>query len=449
MKINLLKLFFTGLFCLSQPLWAQAVTVVKQQGNLVYLDTTPLSRNVQKGDSFKMILGKEKLSNPKTGASLGFIYQYSLPGQITEVQPRYAVGQLADENTYTPGQQAVIEASSATLATVAPLPDPVTNAASVLATSVTADTPVVKNYPVPISSTVIAVTQADITRNGREELITLDDHGLLTVFDKNATALTPLYTYFLGGDKTPITLSALDLQGNGRAQIFISFYDITSQQVSTQVLQLRRLRLQKLETLPYFVKELGCGPHKKLYAQKAFTQGVNPGDAQQLEYKEGHFSPTGPLLKTYNRWLSGVNQYNLERPDHSNFIYTEPEGAIKATLQNDAKAASKDLFAGAPNRVKYKQNFLTFYPSLQVYGPEGKSTVAALQNVVKKGASDSRFGPYQGSILHFLKLENGRLVSVQQVSLSGYAYDTACTTSSILIPEIVDNGVTRMTEIFY
>ena len=71
MKINLklLALPLLALFCFS---YAQAqVTVVKQDGKKIYLDTSEYNRTVAVGDSFKVILSQEQLINPKTGKAYG------------------------------------------------------------------------------------------------------------------------------------------------------------------------------------------------------------------------------------------------------------------------------------------------------------------------------------------------------------------------------------------
>ena len=114
MKINF-KLLSAALFAACFiPCAAAQVTVVKQDGLKVYLDTSELNRNVAVGETFKIITGQEKLTNPKTGKDLGFLYHYSPEGKIIEVQPLYAVGQLSGKGEYTVGQEAVITAAAQT-----------------------------------------------------------------------------------------------------------------------------------------------------------------------------------------------------------------------------------------------------------------------------------------------------------------------------------------------
>ena len=53
------------------------VIVVKQDGDKVYLDTSDFNRQVAVGDTFKVVLSQEKLTNPKTGKELGNMKHYS------------------------------------------------------------------------------------------------------------------------------------------------------------------------------------------------------------------------------------------------------------------------------------------------------------------------------------------------------------------------------------
>ena len=111
-------------------------------------------------------------------------------------------------------------------------------------------------------------------------------------------------------------------------------------------------------------------------------------------------------------------------------------------------AESPALFATAANRVKYKQDIISFYPSLQVYGPDGRATLAAVENVAKKGILSEQFGQYSSSKIHFLKYENGILDVKETIDLNGFVYDTNCTSGGILVPQILSSGQTVLTEIY-
>lgn len=440
MKIKLTSVLFAALWliCASAP--AKALTVVKIDGKKVYIDTTPLSRAVQKGDTFKIIISQEKLTNPNTGADLGFVYTYSPEGTIVETQPAYAVGELKEKGNYKVGQEAVLEMASQP-AVSAGTADVARALETPKSTRKTAD------YMVD-DQQILSITEADVLGDKTNQYITLSDKGVVTVFKKQGQELVALHRYETGLNKKPVTVSAADVKNSGKAQIFVTVYEGNSPALNTQVVELEKGALTRTDTLPYFTKELGCGKDKTIYSQRPFTSGLKPGDARKLNYADGKFKQDKDGFKTLKNFLTGVNRYDVQRPGSGNFIYTASDGAVKIALANGGYAQSKDVFAHAPNRVKYKQNTLTFYPSVQAYGPNGNATLAAIENIAKKGLLTEQFGLYKSSNLHFLNYQKGELAITDTVELPGFAYDTACTDQAVVVPQIMPGGNTRITEVY-
>ena len=396
MKINfklLLAAFLTAGFI---PGAMAQVTVVKQDGKKIYLDTSTLNRNVSVGETFKIITGQEKLTNPKTGKELGLVYQYSQEGKIIEVQPLYAVGELPQAASYEIGSEAVITPGvQEAVTTTAPAPQ-TAQADDPAAAQTPAPTLVakrkIKTYPV-LEHEIISAVKADLNAFPGEEIAALDAKGHLLVYTQNDGNLQQMADYKIPANKTPITLSALDIMQSGYAQLFAVVYDTQKKSIVTLVLDGSDKELKEIDSLPYFVKELGCDANKKLYAQKPFISGTKAGDVRLLKYAKGKFS-------------------------------------------------------SAPNRVKYKQDIISFYPSLQVYGPAGKAVLAAVENTAKFGILSESFGSYKSSKLHFLTYENGVLDVRETIDLNGFLYDTNCTSTGILAPQVVSGGQTVLTEIY-
>jgi hypothetical protein len=89
-----------------------------------------------------------------------------------------------------------------------------------------------------------------------------------------------------------------------------------------------------------------------------------------------------------------------------------------------------------------------FYPSLQVFGPAGDATVAAVENTSKLGLLSETFGQYQSGKIHFLTFEKGRLSLQDTVNLDGVVYDTACSDRAVLAAEVLPDGSSSVVEIF-
>ena len=440
MKINL-KLLAIGLLISSFfPCVNAQVTVVKQDGQKIYLDTSDFNRTVSVGDSFKIITSQEKLTNPKTGKDLGMVNHYSPEGKIIEVQPMYAIGQSPDKTQYTLGQEAVIE-SAAAPAVVAPAAHTTAQPAAAVSNRKT------KTYDV-LDREIISAVQANLTAQPGPEIAALDTKGNLIVYTTQGTALQPLATQKLPLGYKPVTLSAKDLMDTGYAQLFAVGYNENERKISTFVYQVQDGAFKQVSVLPYFVKEIGCGDDKKIYAQKPFISGTQPGNAYELEYEKGRFKLDKDSFFTRHNWLTGINQYEIQNKDTDNFIYTAYNGRLRMRLANGKFAESKDLFATAPNRVKYKQEIISFYPSLQVYGPEGRATLAGIQNTTKFGLLSEQFGLYNGGKMHFLTYQNGAFIVEETLELQGFVYDTNCTAQGILVPQVLTGEQTILTEIY-
>lgn len=424
----------TAFLFFSACLQAQ-VMVVRVDGNKVYLDTSVLNRNVQKGDLFKVILSAEKLTNPKTGKDLGLVYNYSQEGKIVEVQPLYAIGEVAADKRISVGQEVVL---TATAPHRKPLPLPCKKPQKTSTRR--------KTVYEPVEQEIIGVTEANIT--GADNFITLSKKGQVTVWTQGEkNTLKEELSFTLPAGKRVLTVSAAPVKDK-KAQIFVSYFDEKRQTISTAVLENQNGTLKEIASLSYFAKELGCGQNKQIWLQKPFVSGAYPGNARLIAYTDGKFAPAKETLSTYRNWLTGLNRYAVESADVQNVIYTSSNGPLRLVTASGKRAESKDLFAAAPNRVKYKQEILKFYPSVQVFGPEGRATLAAVENISKLGILSDTFGQYKSSKIHFLAFEKGRLSVTDTVELDGVVYDTACTDKAVLTAEVLPDGNSSVVEIF-
>lgn len=429
MKINtaflLSVLFFIPALCPAQ------LTVVRVDGQKVYIDTSVLNRNVSKGETFKIILSSERLINPKTGKDLGPVFTYSPEGKITEVQPMYAVGELPKGTKAAVGLEAVLEPLAAE--------EP---AAKTVKAQDAKPSSVRKTTYAPVEQEIVSLSTAAVTAPETENIVTLSKKGQITVWTPAGDKLEQNLSFQIPAGKTPLTVSAYPAQNAQTADIFVTVYDASREKISTLVLSNQNGQLTQTDTLPYFVKELGCGAEKTLWAQKPFVSGAKPGNARKLAYQNGKFVLTGNTFNTGRNWLTGVNQAD------GNLIITAQNGVIRRTSPDGKKAESKSLFASAPNRVKYKQEILKFYPSVQVFGPVDNRVYAAVENTAKLGLLSDTFGQYQSGKIHFMSFEKGRLNITDTAETDGFMYDTACSARAVLAAEVLPDGTSSVVEFF-
>ncbi|MBO7191330.1 MAG: hypothetical protein J6V32_04445 [Elusimicrobiaceae bacterium] len=422
------------------PLIAQAqATVVRVQNHQIYLDTSALKTPVNKGDSFKVILSSEKLTNPKTGKDLGLVYNYSPVGVITEVQPLYAIGKLPSETGVEIGQEALVQTAQ---------PAPQAAAATQAEKSEQPKVSLHKKISYqPVEQEIVSLSSADITAPGAENIVTLSTKGRISVWNRNGEELKEALSYQLPSGRTPLALSAVPLRGKDTAEIFATVYDDRLARVRTVVLSYENGQWTTLDTLPYFVKEMGCGSEKTLWLQKAFVSGTRPGNAHNVVYQNGQFGPGTQELATQRSWLMGANRFPFADNNSLQLIYTTSVGRIKLELPRGKTTEYKDFSVGSPNRVKYKQEIVKFYPSLQVVESQGKPQVAAAENTTKYGLLSSTFGQYESGKIHFLSFEKGRLTLQDTVALDGFVYDTACSDTAVLTAEVLPDGQSSLVEI--
>jgi len=441
MKINLLRCFlFAFLFFFPHAAHAQ-ITVVRVQDNKVYLDTSSFSRTVRKGEIFKLILSTEKLTNPQTGKDLGNLYHYSAEGKITEVQPLYAVGILPDGVKAKIGQEAVLDEPEL------PTVSTVTTAAAPANSGETKNTPNKLVYA-PVDQTVISLSEGAVLQEHAKHIVTLSKEGQVTVWTRANETLREMVSYPLGKNRIPLAVSAVPLSTPDKADIFVSYFDTRQNQIFTLVLHEREGQLKEVGSLPYFVKERGCGPDKTIWGQRAFINNIQPGNAHPVVYENGKFTVSDDLRATQHNWLPSTLWMPSADGENEHFVYTASNGKITFLLKNGKSAESKDLFAASPNRVKYKQEIVKFYPSLQVLNSAGQSVIVGVENTSKLGLLSSTFGQYKSGKIHFLSYEKGRLKVTNSVDFDGVVYDTACTQGALLATEVLPNGTSSVVEIF-
>ena len=431
---------FLFIFFLFLPVFVLAqVTVVRVKDTTVYLDTSTLKTPPQKGDVFKVIVSSEKLTNPKTGKDLGLVYNYSPVGTITEVQPLYAIGKLPSAKEVAVGQEAVLEKPTA-----ASSQTPAAVAASTL------DAPAQEQHSKktfqPIDQEIISLSAAAVTAPQAEDIITLSKQGRVSVWKRQGEKLEEAFFYQLPAQLTPLTLSAAPLRQQELAEIFVTVYEERVPRISTLVLARGNNQWTVLDTLPYFVKELGCAANKQIWAQRPFVLGSAPGNAHEVLFEKGKFTLTAARLGTQHTWLQGINLFPVKEQEEG-LLYTSSKGKIALLLPNGKTVTGKGLGTGAANRVKYKQEIVKIYPSLQVVSSQGRAQAAVVENTAKFGLLSSTFGQYESGKIHFLSLEKGRLVTTDTVELDGFVYDTACANNTVLSAEILPDGQSTVVEI--
>ncbi len=407
---------FVVLVFTTVQVFAQEALIVKQDGAKVYLDISEFKEKPKVNDNFTVTFWGGEIKNPKTGKVLGKTVERRLTGTITEVEKLFAVGTVNNI-----GKEDKLEGIEADISVSAP----VTN---VIAEQKDKDTIKPLWQSAPLEGKALAFTAGDIMANGESNLLIAYEGNNIIAYDLKDDKLDKVSEFKLSPMYEIISLDNADLNENGKAEIFISYFDSARNHFNTAVYEAEDNNFVEKAKIRGLVKGIAPFNGKRvLYTQNINNmsgkfKALNPA---VLEYKDGKYQ-AGKQLKAYKfQSIYGFNVAEFDG-DKQNVIYTQPSGKLR--LQFDKKSSyinspSEFNFASTPNRVKFDNEVLKFYPSLAVYDKDGGVIVAGLQNEAKLGILSSTFGSYQRGKLVLLKWDGSSLESFANTPIGGYTVD--------------------------
>ncbi len=276
--------------------------IVKQEGAKVYLDISAFKVKPQKGDSFRVADWGEELINPKTGKSLGKILKRQIEGKITQTEDLYAIGQLdSDQNVFS---------SEAEIFVTVPVPV-VTAQPQVAQGGLAVIQPVMQTKN--IEGKIKAAAFGDIDGDGSNEAVfAFAEDNAIKVFALQGQELKETATLSVNPLRKVIALDAADLKQSGRAQIFASVYDTSSDKFYTMVLEAKGATLEQTDTVRGIVKGISVqGGPRDLYVQD-FSPATGFSSAAQLVYQGGAFE-RGATLSAYSfESIFGFNLFDFK-----------------------------------------------------------------------------------------------------------------------------------------
>lgn len=404
--------------------------VVRRDSQTVYLDLGE-SSGVRKEAEFTIFTEGEELKHPVSGKSLGRLETPVGRGTIQEIKDNYSVGRLAPgAGSVAPGQRVRAEASS----TKTPMAALQAVAAPAEAS---ARQPLSRGPWLPLEA--VSMAFADVTGDGAKEIVLAAAKALaayapqgeaaLCSFDDSATGLR-----FLSVD-------ALDLNGNGRAEVFASLHNSFFERFETQVLECEGGMFRKIATLPFLVRaypdETGAW---RLSSQQLLLDETFPfGAIYELEYRDGRYSQGRKINLTRLSWLYSFAQGGQDL----HFFYTL-NNRIRAQ-EPKGNSLSKDTYGQSANRLNWRERQVVFGPRLiPTRGPGGFEGLYALKNIPGLGGLAGAFGIFSGSEVHFLGWNNLALEPLWKAEIGGYAPDLWAEADRVLVAVVSKNGKTSV-----
>ncbi len=423
-------------------IFAQTALIVKQDGPKVYLDISELTKKPKVNDTFTVTFWGGELKNPKTGKVLGKTIERRINGTITAVEELFAVGSITDFNKQDKLES--LEADIKILPQVAP---------QAAAPQVQQNTLTPLWQSNPLDGEILAFTAGDIMGLGTTNLIlAYEDNNIVTYTLEDK--LNKVAEFKLSPLNKIISIDNADLNGNNKAEIFVSYFDTAKNHFNTAVYEFENNNFVEKATIRGLVK--GIAPYNK--ERVLYTQNINSMSGKfkaltpaVLVYKDGKYQ-AGEQLKAYK--FDSIYGFNLAKfdGDKEQVIYTQPSGKLRLQFERKGSyinSPSDFNFASTPNRVKFDNEVLKFYSSLALYDGDGGVIVAGLENKAKLGLLSSTFGSYQSGKLVLLKWDGSSLQKYNEAPLGGYTVDLlqgslGAYTDVLIVPFITSAGKTTV-----
>ena len=428
----------------SVQIFAQTALIVKQEGPKVYLDISEFTDRPKVNDTFTVTFWGGELKNPKTGKILGKTIERRINGSITVVEELFAVGDLADFNKQDKleGLEADIKILPQIIAQ-ASTPQPQQNTLTPLWQSTA------------LEGKALAFTAGDITGSGENNLIMAYEDNNIITYNLQDNKLNKFSELKLSNLHKIISLDNGDLNGNNKAEIFISYFDTSKNHFNTTVYEFENNTWAEKATIRGLVKGIAPFNGKRvLYKQDVDSMSgkFKTSAPALLVYKDGKYE-AGKQLKAYK--FDSIYGFNLAKfeGEKDQVIYTQPSGKLRLQFEKKSSyinSPSDFNFASTPNRVKFDSEILKFYSSLALYNGDGGIIVAGLENKAKLGILSSTFGSYQSGKLVLLKWDGSSLNEFAQIPLGGYTVDLlqgslGAYKDVLIIPFITSAGKTTVT----
>jgi hypothetical protein len=391
--------------------------VVKVESGSVYLDFTEKT-GAQAGQPFTVYSEGEELIHPVTKASLGRVQSTVAEGALSLVLPSYSVGTLrAGGGAVTPGMRARLGSKPA----AQPVSQPPLSGGLSGKETVAGRQPRLKGamFDFKIAGMAIADFRGDGTMT-----TALADTKTVGLYPFPPKQAQPLAQFELPGVGPRIlSLSAGDVNGNGRAELFTTLYNQTFGRVETVIHEWTDGQWKQVAEVPWMVrwtqKPSGEGI---LVGQQLVEDQTFPYSAMfQLVYKDGKYAKSDDKLRfKYVDFLYEWTQadFGLGNSDPATLIHTNTNH-IRVQF-NKGHWKTPGIYGQTPTRLRWHGALLEFHPQIPVAYNDGKAAIYLAKNNSVLGSLSEPFGLFNGGELERQEWNGVALETLWRADLGGY-----------------------------
>ncbi|MEK7744477.1 MAG: VCBS repeat-containing protein [Elusimicrobiota bacterium] len=218
-----------------------------------------------------------------------------------------------------------------------------------------------------------------------------------------------------------LSVDAADLDGNGRAEVFVSQNNRFFGRLESFVLVLDSGSLVRAASLPWLLRGFHDAGGVSLAAQQVLADSSFPfSSIRRLAFSQGRYVQSDPPLQVKRlEWLYG---FALSRRDREPVaLLTNAAQRIRVQSLKEAWT-SRESYGQTANRSRWQERTLLFHPRLlTTEGPQGLQGVHVMRAIPRFGVLAESQGLYSRSELHHLRFNGSGLEPAWTVELPGYS----------------------------
>jgi len=394
----MIAIAFASLLALSSSASAAAPAkgyVVKAEGAQVWLDLTAAD-GAAVGRGFQVYDEGEDLKHPVTGEQLGKAERKISDGKIEAVAEKHSTGRLADaEARVHAGQRARLMAAAAPVVTVAP---PVS-----ARRSGEAELRAPRTRGASLPFVITAMTVADFDGAGKPQVVLADEQTLRLYAYPAAENKVLAQAELPGTGVRVLSLESADLDGDKKAELFVSVYNEPFRRLETIVYKLDAGQWVKTADLPYLVRSHQNAKGERVVASQQIQDDKTFPFAAvyPLVWQDGKYAQGRPKLNPKRAdWVYGFSFAQLDAAGEPAALYLTSVNSLRAQFANGSWRSSES-FGQSPHRVRWHDKLLEVHPPmLATYGDKGFDKFYIVRNLAMLGGLATPFGLFNGGELH-------------------------------------------------
>jgi hypothetical protein len=269
---------------------------------------------------------------------------------------------------------------------------------------------------------VTGISVADFDGTGNPQVVLSDEKNVRLYAYPAADNKVVAEAAIIGTGARVLAIEAADLDGDKKAELFVSIYNEPFRRLETIVYKIDGGRWLKVENLPFLVRShQNAKGDRVIAAQQIQDDKTFPfGAVYPLAYKEGRYVQGHPRLNPKRAdWLYGFTYAQIDAAGEPAALYLTSVNSLRVQFAKGHWRSSEG-FGQSPNRVRWHDHMLEFHPPmLATYDQKGFDRFYVVRNLAMLGGLANPFGLFNGGELHAKSWTGVAFETVWKADLGG------------------------------